>query len=47
MHYADQLGPAEVLRALQALAKADPLSWSVPPLLQNLVDDGQPLSSLG
>lgn len=47
MHYADQLGLAEVLRALQALAKADPLSWSVPPLLQNLVDDGQPLSSLG
>lgn len=46
MHYADQLGLANVLRQLQVLAKDDPLSWSVPKFLKRLVDEGRSLASL-
>jgi 3-hydroxyacyl-CoA dehydrogenase len=46
MHYADQLTPAIVLSQIAALAKADPLSWSVPALLQRLVDEGRSFDSL-
>lgn len=46
MHYADQLTPAVVLSQITALAKADPLSWSVPALLQQLVQDGRSFDSL-
>jgi 3-hydroxyacyl-CoA dehydrogenase len=46
MHYADHLTPAVVLSQIAALAKADPLSWSVPSLLQRLVQDGRSFDSL-
>jgi 3-hydroxyacyl-CoA dehydrogenase len=46
MHHADQLSPAVVLSQTAALAKADPLSWSVPALLQRLVDEGRSFDSL-
>jgi 3-hydroxyacyl-CoA dehydrogenase len=46
MHYADQLTPAVVLSQIAVLAAADPLSWSVPALLQKLVDDGRSFDSL-
>jgi 3-hydroxyacyl-CoA dehydrogenase len=46
MHYADQLTPAVVLSQIAPLAKADPLSWSVPALLQRLVDEGRSFDSL-
>jgi 3-hydroxyacyl-CoA dehydrogenase len=46
MHYADQLTPAVVLSQIAGLAKADPLSWSVPALLQRLVDEGRSFDSL-
>lgn len=46
MHYADQLTPARVLSRIAALSEADPLSWSVPRLLQDLVHAGQTFESL-
>jgi 3-hydroxyacyl-CoA dehydrogenase len=46
MHHADQLTPAVVLSQIAALAKADPLSWSVPSLLQRLVQEGRSFDSL-
>lgn len=46
MHFADQLTPAVVLSQITALADADPLSWSVPALLQRLVQDGSSFDSL-
>jgi 3-hydroxyacyl-CoA dehydrogenase len=46
MHYADQLTPPVVLSQIATLAKADPLSWSVPSLLQRLVQDGRSFDSL-
>jgi 3-hydroxyacyl-CoA dehydrogenase len=46
MHHADQLTPAVVLSQIAALAKADPLSWSVPDLLQRLVQEGRSFDSL-
>lgn len=46
MHFADQLTPAVVLSQIAALAEADPLSWSVPELLQRLVWDSRSFDSL-
>lgn len=46
MHYADQLTPAVVMSQIAALAKVDPLTWSVPALLQRLVQDGRSFDSL-
>jgi 3-hydroxyacyl-CoA dehydrogenase len=46
MHYADQLTPAVVLSQIAALAKVDPLSWSVPALLRQIVQDGRSFDSL-
>jgi 3-hydroxyacyl-CoA dehydrogenase len=46
MHHADQLTPPVVLSQIATLAKADPLSWSVPALLQRLVQDGRSFDSL-
>jgi 3-hydroxyacyl-CoA dehydrogenase len=46
MHYADQITPAVVLSQIAALAKADPLSWSVPGLLQRLVQEDRSFDSL-
>jgi 3-hydroxyacyl-CoA dehydrogenase len=46
MHYADQLTPAVVLAQIAAKAKYDPLSWSLPALLQRLVQDGRSFDSL-
>jgi len=46
MHHADHLTPPVVLSQIAALAKADPLSWSVPDLLQRLVQDGRSFDSL-
>jgi 3-hydroxyacyl-CoA dehydrogenase len=46
MHHADRLTAAVVLSRIAALAEADPLSWSVPPLLQQLVQDGRSFESL-
>jgi 3-hydroxyacyl-CoA dehydrogenase len=46
MHHADQLTPAVILSQIAALAKADPLSWSVPALLRRLVDEGRSFDSL-
>lgn len=40
MHYADTLTPAYLVAQFEKLTKIDPLSWSVPPLLQRLVKDG-------
>jgi 3-hydroxyacyl-CoA dehydrogenase len=46
MNFADQLTPAVVLSQISTLADADPLSWSVPKLLRQLVQDGRSLDSL-
>lgn len=46
MHFADQLTPAVVQSQIAALAADDPLSWSVPPLLQRLVSEGRSFDSL-
>ena len=46
MHFADQLTPAVVLSQISALADVDPLSWSVPALLHQLVQDGRSFDSL-
>jgi 3-hydroxyacyl-CoA dehydrogenase len=46
MHHADQLTPAVVMSQIAALAKEDPLSWSVPALLQRLVQDGRSFDSM-
>jgi 3-hydroxyacyl-CoA dehydrogenase len=46
MHFADQLTPAVVLSQISALAEIDPMSWSVPNLLRQLVKDGRSFDSL-
>ncbi|MGP9790907.1 3-hydroxyacyl-CoA dehydrogenase NAD-binding domain-containing protein [Roseinatronobacter sp. NSM] len=46
MHFADDLGLPVVLTKLEALAAADPLSWSVPTLLRQLVGEGRNFDSL-
>ncbi|ABL68315.1 3-hydroxyacyl-CoA dehydrogenase NAD-binding domain-containing protein [Paracoccus denitrificans] len=46
MHHADRLTPARILSRIEALAKDDPLSWSVPPLLRQLADEGRDFTSL-
>ena len=46
MHHADAMGLAALLRRIEALAAADPLSWPVPTLLQALVSKGQQLDDL-
>jgi 3-hydroxyacyl-CoA dehydrogenase len=46
MHFADQLTPAVVLSQIAALAAEDPLSWSVPALLRQLVQEGRSFDSL-
>ncbi len=46
MHFADQLTPSVVLSQIAALAATDPLSWSVPQLLQQLVLEGRTFESL-
>lgn len=46
MHFADQLTPAVVQSQIAALAADDPLSWSVPHLLQRLVSEGRSFDSL-
>jgi 3-hydroxyacyl-CoA dehydrogenase len=46
MYHADQLTPVVILAQIAALAKTDPLSWSVPELLQRLVQEGRSFDSL-
>lgn len=46
MHFADELGLPVVLSKLEALAATDPLSWSVPKLLRQLVNEGRNFDSL-
>jgi len=40
MHYADTLGPAAVLAALQALAREDPVAWRPSPMIEDAVARG-------
>ena len=46
MHHADRLGLPNIAAQLESLAATDPLSWTVPTLLRQLVADGQSLNSL-
>lgn len=46
MHTADALTPPVILSRIEALAANDPLSWSVPALLRQLVADGRSFDSL-
>jgi 3-hydroxyacyl-CoA dehydrogenase len=46
MHAADKKGLAEIAARLATFAKADPLSWKLPPLLQYLSQGSQSLESL-
>jgi 3-hydroxyacyl-CoA dehydrogenase len=46
MHVAQTLTPPVVLSKLEALAADDPLSWSVPTLLRQLVAEGRNFDSL-
>ncbi|MFC2967285.1 3-hydroxyacyl-CoA dehydrogenase NAD-binding domain-containing protein [Acidimangrovimonas pyrenivorans] len=46
MFYADTLGPAELLRRIEAYAKEDPHYWRVPALLRRLADEGRDFASL-
>jgi 3-hydroxyacyl-CoA dehydrogenase len=46
MYFADQLTPAVALSQISTLAEEDPLSWSVPALLQHLVQEGRSFDSL-
>ena len=46
MHAADVLTPRVILSRLEALAATDPLSWSVPALLRQLVIQGRSFDSL-
>lgn len=46
MHYADTITPPVLLSQLEALTAEDPLSWSVPDLLRQLVQQGRNFDSL-
>jgi 3-hydroxyacyl-CoA dehydrogenase len=46
MHAADKTGLAQIAARIAAFAKADPLSWKLPPLLQYLSQGSQSLESL-
>ena len=46
MHAADVLTPPVILSKIEALAADDPLSWSVPALLRQLVAEGRSFESL-
>lgn len=46
MHAADALSPPVIVAQLDALAASDPLSWSVPALLRQLVAEGRGFDSL-
>jgi 3-hydroxyacyl-CoA dehydrogenase len=46
MHYANTLSPGEMIARLSRLAAEDPLSWSVPPLLRQLADQGRSIGCL-
>ena len=46
MHHADWLRLPDILAQLDTLTATDPLSWSVPALLRQLVAEGQDLASL-
>ena len=46
MHYADQIGLANVLATIQAAAVEDALFWQPAPLLMQLVAEGRPFNSL-
>jgi hypothetical protein len=46
MHAADKTGLAQIAARLATFAKADPLSWKLPPLLQYLSQGSQSLESL-
>jgi 3-hydroxyacyl-CoA dehydrogenase len=46
MHAADKTGLAQIAARLATFAKADPLSWKLPPLLQYLSHGSQSLESL-
>lgn len=44
MHYADQLGPKDILQGLRALAQADPLIWRPSPLIEDCAEAGRSFS---
>lgn len=46
MRYAEEVGLPRLRDRIAAYADADPLSWSVPPLLDRLIADGQTLADL-
>jgi 3-hydroxyacyl-CoA dehydrogenase len=46
MHAADKAGLAYIAERIAALAKTDPLSWKVSPLLQRMIQDGKTFESL-
>jgi 3-hydroxyacyl-CoA dehydrogenase len=46
MHAADKTGLALIAERIAAFAKADPLSWKLPALLQRMVQDGKLFESL-
>ena len=46
MHYADGVGLATLRDRITGYAAQDPLSWSVPPLLDRLLAKGRRLSDL-
>jgi 3-hydroxyacyl-CoA dehydrogenase len=46
MHYADSMRPAEIATWIRQYAHQDPVSWSVPPLLDRLAHAGQTFSGL-
>lgn len=46
MHHADGIGLAPLLSRIRGYAQEDPLSWSVPPLLERLVAEGRSLADL-
>jgi 3-hydroxyacyl-CoA dehydrogenase len=46
MHFADQTGLPVILAKVETLAAGDPLSWSVPALLRQLVSAGRNFATL-
>ncbi|WP_370445253.1 3-hydroxyacyl-CoA dehydrogenase [Oceanibium sediminis] len=46
MHVADAIGLPALQDRIESYAAADPLSWSVPPLLTRLIADGRSLADL-
>ena len=46
MRYAEEVGLPRMRDRIAAYADADPLSWSVPPLLDRLIADGKTLADL-